>query len=103
MYAHDGLYVVFLRALGSEKFSNLDKKLSPRARARLHMYYFRDGQLNYSTDELDTHKIVVPHAEDIKYRIIHELHDSPIGGLIGREKIYNSVSRHCCLFQTQVC
>ncbi|KAG3073640.1 hypothetical protein PI125_g22207 [Phytophthora idaei] len=35
---------------------------------------------------------VGPHDEDLKYRILYEVHDTPGGGRVGREKTYGSVS-----------
>jgi len=36
---------------------------------------------------------VVPHDEDLKYRILYEAHDTALSGHLGREKTYSSVSR----------
>ncbi|CAI5737343.1 unnamed protein product [Peronospora farinosa] len=39
----------------------------------------------------DPPRIVVPHDEDLKYRILYEVHDTAIGGHLGREKTYGAV------------
>ncbi|KAG3116457.1 hypothetical protein PI124_g5055 [Phytophthora idaei] len=91
-YAHDVMCVVLLRGLGSEEFQNSDKELSRRLRASLHRYTLDGGLLYYSTDPEDVPRVVVPHDEDLKYRILYEVHDTPVGGQLGREKTYGSVS-----------
>ncbi|KAG3124352.1 hypothetical protein PI126_g23289 [Phytophthora idaei] len=91
-YAHDDMCVALLRALGSEEFKNSDKELSRRLRASLHRYTLDGGLLYCSTDPEDAPRVVVPHDEDLKYRILYEVHDTPVGGHLGREKTYGSVS-----------
>ncbi|KAG3049984.1 hypothetical protein PC122_g23379 [Phytophthora cactorum] len=91
-YAHDDMCVSMLRALGSEEFKNSDKELSRRLRASLHRYTLDGGLLYYSTDPEDAPRGVVPHDEDLKYRILYEVHGTPVDGHLGREKTYGSVS-----------
>uniref|UniRef100_H3H5J1 Reverse transcriptase domain-containing protein n=1 Tax=Phytophthora ramorum TaxID=164328 RepID=H3H5J1_PHYRM len=91
-YARDDMCVALLRALGSKEFGDSDCKLSARLRARLHRYSLDDDLLYYSTDPEDTPRIVVPHDEDLKYRILYEAHDTALSGHLGREKTYGSVS-----------
>ncbi|KAG3248606.1 hypothetical protein PI124_g6711 [Phytophthora idaei] len=91
-YAHDDMCVALLRALGSDEFTNSDKELSRRLRASLHRYTLDGGLLYYSTDPEDALRVVAPHDEDLKYRILYEVHDTPVGGHLGREKTYGSVS-----------
>ncbi|KAG2880403.1 hypothetical protein PC114_g22100 [Phytophthora cactorum] len=91
-YAHDDMCVALLRALGSEEFKNSAKELSRRLRASLNRYTLDGGLLYYSTDPEDAPRVVVPHDEDLKYRILYEVHDTPVGGHLGREKTYGSVS-----------
>ncbi|KAG2769368.1 hypothetical protein PC116_g1552 [Phytophthora cactorum] len=91
-YAHDDMCVALLRAVGSEEFKNSDKQLSRRLRASLHRYTLDGGLLYYSTDPEDAPRVDVPHDGDLKYRILYEVHDTPVGGHLGREKTYGSVS-----------
>ncbi|KAG3055024.1 hypothetical protein PI125_g25776 [Phytophthora idaei] len=91
-YAHDDMCVALLCALGGEKSKKSDKELSTRLRASLHRYTLDGGLLYYSTDPKDVPRVVVPHDEDLKYRILYEVHDTPVGGHLGREKTYGSVS-----------
>ena len=92
-YARDEPCVALLRALGSEEFKDSDIELSARLRARLHRYSIDQGLLCYSTDVDDTPRIVVPHDEELKYRILYEAHDTALSGHLGREKTYGSVSQ----------
>ncbi|KAG3121896.1 hypothetical protein PI126_g24372 [Phytophthora idaei] len=90
-YAHDDICVALLRALRSEEFEDSDKDLSECLRACLHRYTLDGGLLHYSTDPEDTPRVVVPHDENLKYRILYEVHDTPVGGHLGREKTNGSV------------
>ncbi|GMF60137.1 unnamed protein product [Phytophthora fragariaefolia] len=69
-YASDGLCVTLLKALGSKEFEDSDRELSARLRARLHRYAFDCGLPYYSTGSDDPPRVVVPHDEDLKYRIL---------------------------------
>ncbi|GMF35800.1 unnamed protein product [Phytophthora fragariaefolia] len=93
-YASNDMCVALLKALVSKEFEDSDKNLSARLRARLHRYAFDGGLLYYSTGSDDPPRVVVPHDEDLKYRILYEAHDTPVGGHIGRENTYSSVSLH---------
>ncbi|GMG17371.1 unnamed protein product [Phytophthora fragariaefolia] len=95
-YASDDMCVALLKALGSKEFEASDIELSARLRARLHRYAFISRQLYYSTGSDDTPWVVVPHDEDLKYRIFYEAHDTPVGGHLGREKTYSSVRYLTC-------
>ncbi|KAG2910637.1 hypothetical protein PC119_g20713 [Phytophthora cactorum] len=93
VYAHDDMCVALLRGLGSEEFKNSDKELSRRLRASLHRYTLDGGLLYYNTDPEDVARVVVPHDEELKYRIFYEVHDTHVSGHLGREKTYGSVSK----------
>ena len=38
-------------------------------------------------------RIVVPHDEALKYRILYEANDTAVSGHLGREKTYRSLSQ----------
>jgi hypothetical protein len=48
--------------------------------SRLHRYSQRDGLLYYAVDPSDPPRVVVPLDEELRTRILYEVHDSPIGG-----------------------
>jgi hypothetical protein len=85
VYAHD-MCVALLQALGSKEFENSDKPLSARLPASLHRDTVADGLLYYSKGAEDTPRVVVPHDEDLEYRILYEAHDAALSGHLGREK-----------------
>ncbi|KAI9981167.1 hypothetical protein PInf_010852 [Phytophthora infestans] len=89
-YAQDDMCVALLRDLSSQAFEDSDKELSGRLRARLHRNSLDGGQLYNCTDSEDNLCVVAPHDEDLKYRILYEVHDTPVGGYVGREKTYGS-------------
>ncbi|GMF24588.1 unnamed protein product [Phytophthora lilii] len=94
-YAKAILCIALLQALESEGHGLQPAKLSARMRARLHRYSLEDGLLLYRTGPDDQPRVVVPHDEDLKYRIHYEAHDTPYGGHLGCEKTYSSVSSLC--------
>ncbi|OWY95175.1 LOW QUALITY PROTEIN: reverse transcriptase [Phytophthora megakarya] len=47
----------------------------------------------YSIDKFDAPRVVIPNDADLRSRIIHEFHDAPIGGHLGREKTFAALSR----------
>ncbi|KAE9355385.1 hypothetical protein PF008_g4082 [Phytophthora fragariae] len=54
-----------------------------------------DGDLlTYSVNHADPPRIVVPLDDDLRARRIHEFHDAPSGGHLGREKTFPSLSRN---------
>uniref|UniRef100_A0AAV1UUW9 Integrase catalytic domain-containing protein n=1 Tax=Peronospora matthiolae TaxID=2874970 RepID=A0AAV1UUW9_9STRA len=53
-----------------------------------------DGDLLlYSINKFDAPRTVIANDLDLRARIIHEYHDAPIGGHLGREKTFAAVSR----------
>ncbi|KAG3138237.1 hypothetical protein PI126_g17020 [Phytophthora idaei] len=57
----------------------------------LHGYTVDGGLLYYSTNPEEASRVVVPHDEDLNHRILYEVHNTPVGGHLGREKTYGSV------------
>lgn len=56
--------------------------------------YALDGELLvYSIDQFDAPRVVVPNDSDLRARIIHEYHDAPVGGHLGRDKTFAAISR----------
>ncbi|KAG6623867.1 reverse transcriptase [Phytophthora cinnamomi] len=69
------------------------RRLSPRSRARVDRYGLDGALLTYCVDRSDPPRIVVPLDDDLRARLIHEFHDTPSGGHLGREKTFASLSR----------
>ena len=99
-YAKDDHCVALLHALGSDEFKDSNIKLSARLRARLHRYSINKRILYYCTDAADPPRIVVPHDEDLKYRILYEAHDTAMGGHFSREKTYGMICHTYWWLQT---
>ena len=47
----------------------------------------------YRIDQFDAPCMVIANDLDLRARIIHEYHDSPAGGHLGREKNFAAVAR----------
>ncbi|OWZ05014.1 Pol Polyprotein [Phytophthora megakarya] len=78
------------QALGNVKFKDSDVELSARSGARIYRNFLDGVLLYYSTGSEDAPLVVVPHDEELKYRILYEAHDSSVAGRLGLD----SVSRH---------
>ena len=78
----------------SEEYKDSESNLSARLRDGLHRYFIDIGLLCYRTDVADILRIIVPHDEELKYRIFFEAQDTTLSGHLGREKTYGSVSQH---------
>ncbi|KAG3144597.1 hypothetical protein C6341_g18690 [Phytophthora cactorum] len=91
-YEHDAAcsdMVKYLRAPSD----SARRRLSPRSRSRVDRYAMDRDLLTYCVDRTDTPRIVVPLDDDLRARIIHEFHDSPSAGHLGREKTFATLSR----------
>ena len=80
-YARNDHCVALQHALESEEFKDSDINLSARMRASLHRYSIDQGLLCYCTDVEDAPRIVVPHDEDLKYRILLRRMIPPLVGI----------------------
>jgi hypothetical protein len=66
--------------------------LPAKLAAKIARYSFSDGLLWHQLSEYDYPRVVVPHDQDLKLMILHELHDAPASGHLGREKTFLQVS-----------
>jgi hypothetical protein len=86
-YETDAFYsgvIDYLRAPSDKALHRLTAPMSASI-AR----YSCDGEvLSYSVDREDPPRVVVPCADDVRAQLLHESHDSPSGGHLGREKTY---------------
>ncbi|OWY90482.1 reverse transcriptase [Phytophthora megakarya] len=69
------------------------RPLSSRSGARVDRYALNVNLLTHCVDRSDPPRIVVPLDDDLRARLIHEFHDTPSGGHLGREKTFASLSR----------
>ncbi|OWZ16120.1 reverse transcriptase [Phytophthora megakarya] len=69
------------------------RRLSQRSGARIDRYALDDSLLTYCVYPVDPPRIVVPLGEDLRAHLIHEFHDTPSGGHLGREKPFSPLSR----------
>ncbi|CAI5728460.1 unnamed protein product [Peronospora destructor] len=84
-----GEIVAYLRALSDDALGALPYSM----RARIHRYKIEGDLLTYSIDQFDAPRTVIANDTDLRARIIHEYHDTPAGGHLGREKTFAAVSR----------
>ncbi|KAE9206088.1 hypothetical protein PF005_g13144 [Phytophthora fragariae] len=91
-YADDAVYagiVAYLRAPSDETLG----ALSRNTRNQIDRYHLDGDLLFYNIDQFDAPRVVVPNDDDLRARIIHEFHVSPMGAHLGREKTFAAVSR----------
>ncbi|KAE9117942.1 hypothetical protein PF010_g8413 [Phytophthora fragariae] len=91
-YADEAVYagiVAYLRAPSDETLG----ALSRNTRNQIHRYHPDGDLMCYNVDKFDAPRVVVPNDDDLRARIIHEFHDSPMGAHLGCEKIFAAVSR----------
>ena len=66
---------------------------SARLLTWIDQYSIDQDMLCHSTNAEDSHRLVVPHSEELKYRTLEEAHDTALSGHLGREKIDGSVNQ----------
>ncbi|KAE8911706.1 hypothetical protein PF003_g4639 [Phytophthora fragariae] len=49
--------------------------------------------MTYTVDTFDTPRVVIPADDDLRVRLVHEYHNAPAGGHLGREKTFAALSR----------
>ncbi|GMF28856.1 unnamed protein product [Phytophthora fragariaefolia] len=91
-YADDGVYANILAYLLSPSDETLGA-LSRNTRNQIDRYHLGGDLLCYNIDRFDAPRVVVPNGDNLRARIIHEFHDSPMGAHLGRVKIFAAVSR----------
>ncbi|KAG3059276.1 hypothetical protein PC121_g14023 [Phytophthora cactorum] len=91
-YEHDAACSEMIKYLRAPSDS-ARRRLSPRSRSRVDRYAVDRELLTYCVVRADTPRIVVPLDDDLRARIIHEFHDSPSAGHLGREKTFATLSR----------
>ena len=91
-YANDPDYADIIAYLRAPSDAALGA-LSRTKRDHIQRYSMDGDLLLYSIDKFDAPRTVIANDLDLRARIIHEYHDAPIGGHLGREKTFAAVSR----------
>ncbi|GMF17479.1 unnamed protein product [Phytophthora fragariaefolia] len=91
-YADNAVYANILAYLRSPSDETLGA-LSRNTRNQIDRYHLDGDLLCYNIDRFNASRVVVPNDDDLRARIIHEFHDSPMGAHLGREKTFAEVSR----------
>ncbi|KAE9217286.1 hypothetical protein PF004_g14191 [Phytophthora fragariae] len=91
-YEEDAFYAAIIRYLRNPRADTLAKLTRPTRDAITRCDL--DGDLlTYAIDTFDTPRVVIPADGDLRARLVHEYHDAPAGGHLGREKTFAALSR----------
>ncbi|KAF1325083.1 Pol protein, partial [Globisporangium splendens] len=66
--------------------------LPAKLESKLARFSYHDGLLWHRLSNFDYPRVYVPHDQDLKLSILHEFHDAPASGHLGREKTFLQVS-----------
>ena len=91
-YANDSFYAGIINYL-RDPSEKLLAKLTKPTRDNIKRYALDGPLLTYTMDVFDSPRVVIPADDDLRARLVHEFHDSPAGGHLGREKTFASISR----------
>ncbi|KAF1314505.1 Pol protein, partial [Globisporangium splendens] len=68
------------------------ESLPAKLESKLARFSYHDGLLWHQLSNFDYPRVYVPHDQDLKLSILHEFHDAPASGHLGREKTFLQVS-----------
>ncbi|KAE9349451.1 hypothetical protein PR003_g5887 [Phytophthora rubi] len=88
----DAFYAATIRYLRNPTADTLAKLTRP-TRDAITRYDLDGDLLTYAIDTFDTPRVVIPADDDLRARLVHEYHDAPAGGHLGREKTFAAFSR----------
>ncbi|KAE8982839.1 hypothetical protein PF011_g21449 [Phytophthora fragariae] len=91
-YEEDAFYAAIIRYLRKPTADTLAKLTRP-TRDAITRYDLDGDLLTYAIDTFDTPRVVIPADDDLHARLVHEYHDAPAGGHLGREKTFAALSR----------
>ncbi|KAE9301087.1 hypothetical protein PR003_g22613, partial [Phytophthora rubi] len=91
-YEDDAFYAAIIRYLRNPTADTLAKLTRP-TRDAITRYDLDGDLLTYAIDTFDTPRVVIPADDDLRARLVHEYHDAPAGGHLGREKTFAALSR----------
>ncbi|KAG3112474.1 hypothetical protein PI124_g21667 [Phytophthora idaei] len=69
------------------------RRLSSRSRSCVDRYAMDGDLLTFQVDRVDPPRVVVPLDDDLRARLMHEFHDTPSAGHLGRTKTFAAISR----------
>ena len=75
-----------------DHFGGRKVTLPSHLKAKLNSFTYSDGLLWNQLSPCDPSRIYVPHHTDLKLMILHECHDAPSSGHLGRDKTFLRVS-----------
>ncbi|KAE9290632.1 hypothetical protein PR003_g25242 [Phytophthora rubi] len=90
-YEDDAFYAAIIRYLRNPTADTLAKLTRP-TRDAITRYDLDGDLLTYAIDTFDTPRVVIPADDDLRARLVHEYHDAPAGGHLGREKTFAALS-----------
>ncbi|KAE9335161.1 hypothetical protein PR003_g13152 [Phytophthora rubi] len=85
-------YAAIIRYLRNPTADTLAKLTRP-TRDAITRYDLDGDLLTYAIDTFDTPRVVIRGDDDLRARLVHEYHDAPAGGHLGREKTFAALSR----------
>ncbi|KAE8978874.1 hypothetical protein PR001_g24721 [Phytophthora rubi] len=91
-YEEDAFYAAIIQYLRDPTADTLAKLTRP-TRDAITRYDLDGDLLTYAIDAFDTLRVVIPADDDLRARLVHEYHDAPAGGHLGREKTFAALSR----------
>ncbi|GMF16143.1 unnamed protein product [Phytophthora fragariaefolia] len=91
-YDDDAFYAGIIRYLRNPTADALAKLTRP-TRDTITRYALDGDLLTYGIDTFDTPRVVIPVDDDLRARLVHEYHDAPAGGHLGRETTFTAISR----------
>ncbi|KAE8988964.1 hypothetical protein PF005_g10747 [Phytophthora fragariae] len=91
-YEEYAFYAAIIRHLRNPTADRLAKLTRP-TRDAITRYDLDGDLLTYAIDTFDTPRVVIPADDDLRARLVHEYHDAPAGGHLGREKTFAALSR----------
>ncbi|KAE8999302.1 hypothetical protein PR002_g18493 [Phytophthora rubi] len=91
-YEKDAFYAAIIRYLRNPTADTLARLTRP-TRDVITRYDLDGDLLTYAIDTFDTPRVVIPADDDLRARLVHEYHDAPAGGHLGREKTFAALSR----------
>ncbi|KAE8980405.1 hypothetical protein PR001_g24282 [Phytophthora rubi] len=91
-YEEDAFYAAIIRYLRKPTADTLAKLTRP-TRDAITRYDLDGDLLTYAIDTFNTPRVVIPSDDDLRARLVHEYHDAPAGGHLGREKTFAALSR----------